>query len=72
VWATYRGCEAEIAFADTEVMMARDNGMLRMMGEDIVLGLSKLGKQTLSDVEKEAEVHFELIVFGCEQKPTIH
>jgi hypothetical protein len=49
----------EIFFADEEVAMARDAGMLEMAGSEVVIGLSELEQKTLSELEKSQDAVFE-------------
>jgi hypothetical protein len=66
--------ENEVLFGDEEVCLAKDAGMLEMLGGEIVLGLSELGRDTLADLEKEQQIQREFFPPSAEPErpPTVH
>ncbi len=55
------GHEYEISFHGDEVNAAKNAGMLEMMGDEIVLGLSDLGKRTIENLESYIGLHYEFV-----------
>jgi len=54
------------------VSLAKDGEMLKMLGPEIILGLSKTGFAVLEDLEKSQGMSFEFVPRCPEEKLTVH
>jgi hypothetical protein len=66
------GHEHEITFAGKEVARAVKAGMVEILGDEVILGLSERGKQALDTLEQIHDMQLEFVAPPSIETPTKH